>query len=114
MARFKRHGRIIGVVVLVWFVGTIMGGVAVYYTSSYLADRQSREIRHDHNALICVLRSLVIPGRARSIQSALDKTQSDSVRARARNAVKTDDIILASLLTIPRNFDCATLSTKKT
>lgn len=106
----SRRARIVGVVLLVWFAGSIVGGAGVWY----LGERGSSELRHDHNALICVLRSIVKPARARSYQTANDMTQSPSARLRAKNAYTTDDTILASLLTIPRNFDCATLSTKKT
>ena len=49
-----------------------------------------------------------LPSRARSVQTALDHTQTKSAQARARAAVKTDDDILTALITIPRKLDCIT------
>lgn len=98
--------RALGLVTLVWLVGSISGGGGAYY----LGERSSGEIARDHNALVCVFRSLIIPQRARSVQTADDKTQSDSARKRTRSAIASSDTILRSLITAPRSFDCAKLN----
>jgi hypothetical protein len=83
-------------------------GLIVYSQVTQAAnDRASREFAHDHNAFICVFRKLILPARARSVQTALDHTQSESVQARARASVKSDDDLLAALITIPRKLDCS-------
>lgn len=106
----SRRRRLVGVVLIVWVVGAIMGGAV----SWYISERGSRELRHDHNALVCVLRSLVIPQKARSQQAADDPTQSASARARAKSAIVTYDAVLKGLLTVPPGYDCSGFTIKAT
>lgn len=87
----------------VYLSSLLVGGGIGWITYS----RTTNELAHDHNALACAVRGLIVPARARSVQTALDKTQSESARARARQSVKTDDDFLAALITIPRGLDCS-------
>lgn len=102
----RRRKRIVGVVVLVWLAGSFSGAGLAWY----IAERQTRDLRHDHNAIVCLFRGFVIPARARSVQTMTDRTQKPSAQARARNAVKTDDTVLRALITDPRSFDCSTFT----
>lgn len=103
----RRHRRIIGIVTLVWLVGSISGAGLSWYISQRQIQSQTSEIRASLNPFVCLFRSFITPARARSAQTVDDKTQTESVRQRAANSVKTDDRILRSLITVPSSFDCS-------
>lgn len=95
--------RNLGLVTLVMLCGAFLGAGAVYF----LEQSQIDATTHSQNGFVCVVRDIIIPAHARSVQTARDATQSESARLRAANGVKTDDQILRSLITVPRKFDCS-------
>lgn len=96
-----------GIVTLVWLAGSFCGAGSAYYLAQRQTEHQTREIRASLNPFVCLFRSFITPARARSAQTVDDKTQTESVRQRAANSVKTDDRILRSLITVPSSFDCS-------
>lgn len=107
-------GKKIGVVTLVWIVSSLCVGAGSWYISQAQSEHRTteirREVRQSINPLVCLFRGLVIPARARSLQTEQDRKQTQAAQLRAANAVRTDDRILRNLITAPPTFDCSTFS----
>lgn len=92
------------VTIVIWialFVGFGVLRIADAHTTSAIAKV--------HNISVCTLGLYLRGSRDRSLASAADRSQSPSVRARARGAIPDLNILIASQVTYPPTFDCSRL-----
>lgn len=104
---YERHPKWRGpsTFLIVLWVATFVGFGVVRINDARTASAVARV----HNISACSLGIYLVGARDRALATSVDQTVSDAVRKRAAGSIIDLNILIASQVTYPANYDCSRL-----